>query len=616
MLPRGAQSRRETLENRLRIPERLTPDRLTWRLPHRNFASPSLDGLAQILPAQAAGRETLRRAVLDGDGGHLFLSGLNSPERRQQVLAALTCIAPRNRDRRDLVWAPDPVMHRRLLLRRLAAGQGRSFCAPRPAAGAPHLYHQGERGAFAPIVLAADPSPSLLAGSLDSKASTLQGAPRAGLLHDAHGGFLILDADDLDRQPASLRLLRLLLAQGGLRPDAAEERPSLFAEVVPLDVRLVIVCANGSTAATWLADADLAALLRTPVSFDPRPELDLRVSGELRAWTDQRSRVAGRRPLQDESFALAIEHLVREGGRGGRVPMDLPLLDSLVAQASQRSAGEEIVPAEMAAAIAEWKARRAWSGTWTRRSMLEGYLQIPTEGTAIGEVNGLAVYRGTGQTFARPIRVSASVGSGKGGLVDVEREVGLSGPSHQKGVRLLTGFLRTRFSRRRTLSIQASLAVEQHYGKIDGDSASLAELCALLSALAREPLRQDIALTGAVDQAGRVLSVGSVTVKVEGFYRLCEARGLSGAQGVIVPQASVGDLCLEDDIVAACAEGRFHLWSVGTVEEALALLSSREVGDPQAEVWPEDSLYGRIDAELLAFEAVQREASRGPSPRR
>ncbi len=616
MLPRGARSRRETLENHLRLPERLSPDRLRWRLPHRTFATPPLDPLAQVLPAQASGRALLRREVLDPSGAHLFLTGLSGPERRQQVLAALRCIAPPNRDRRDLVWVPDPVMPQRLLLRRLAAGQGRSYCAPRPSGGAPHLFHQGERGLVAPIVLAADPTPSLLAGSLDPGATALQRSPRAGLLHDAHGGFLILDADDLERQPASLRLLRLLLAEGGLRPGVAEERPALLAEVVPLDVRLVIVCANGSTAASWLSDADLSALVRNPVSFDPRPELDPQVGGELRAWIEERGRQAGWPALLEEAFALAIEHLVREGGRGGRVPMDLPLLESLVAQAARRSQGQDIDAPTMAAVIGEWKACRAWSGTWTRRSMLEGFLQIPSEGTAIGEVNGLAVYRGTGQTFARPIRVSASVGSGKGGLVDVEREVGLSGPSHQKGVRLLTGFLRTRFSRRRTLAIQASLAVEQHYGRIDGDSASLAELCALLSALANEPLRQDIALTGAVDQRGRVLSVGSVTLKVEGFFRLCEARGLSGQQGVVLPLASVGDLCLEEDIVTACAQGRFHLWSVGTVEEALSLLCAREVGDPQAETWPEDSLYGRIDAELLAFEAVQREASRGPAARR
>lgn len=465
-------------------------------------------------------------------------------------------------------------------------------------------------------MLAADPSPSLLAGSLDTQATSPHRAPRAGLLHDAHGGFLVLDADDLERQPAALRLLRLLLAEGGLRPGAGDERPALLAEVVPLDVRLVIVCANSSTAATWLGDADLAALVRNPVSFDPRPEVDDQVQVELRAWTDERARQTGRAPLSDEAFALAIEHLVREGGRGGRVPIDLALLDTHHDRAALGVQGNVVTGGAMAEAIARWKASRAWSGTWTRRSMLEGFLHIPTDGSAIGEVNGLAVYRGTGQVFARPIRVSASVGSGKGGLVDVEREVGLSGAAHQKGIRLITGFLRTRFSRRRTLSIQASVAVEQHYGKIDGDSASLAVLCALLSGLARQPLRQDIALTGAVDQAGRVLSVGSVTLKIEGFFRLCQARGLTGQQGVLLPRANLGDLCLDEDVVAAVRDGRFHLWAIETVEQALSLLAEGEVGDPEAESWPEDTLYGRVDAALLAFEAVQRDANRGPSPKR
>ncbi|RME28492.1 MAG: ATP-dependent protease, partial [Deltaproteobacteria bacterium] len=261
---------------------------------------------------------------------------------------------------------------------------------------------------------------------------------------------------------------------------------------------------------------------------------------------------------------------------------------------------------------------------WDRAldSIERDLLHVRTEGRAIGQVNGLAVYRGSGFGFARPIRITATVGAGRGGIVDIERDAGLAGKLHNKGVRVFSGFLRGRFGRHQTLAIQASIGIEQHYGGIDGDSASLAEAAALLSAIGRVPLRQDRAVTGSIDQLGGVRSVGSVTDKVEGFYAVCALRGLTGEQGVVVPDTNIADLMLSAEVLEAIQAGRFHVWSAATVEDALAVLvegtvldgaaGPLQVGDPAADDWPENSFYGRVVAELRTLEQVMRRASRGP----
>ncbi|MCK6506237.1 AAA family ATPase [Myxococcota bacterium] len=480
-----------------------------------------------------------------------------------------------------------------------------------------HLFHAAGAETAAPVVVVAEPSAAALAGGQAParREDPSHLALRSGLLHDAHGGFLVLSAEDLGRDPAATAVLRALVATGRLSPGPADAPGLVRPDPVPLDVRLVVLAGTGAVIEPWGADPDLAGALLQPVQLDPRPEVGPQVLAELAGWLALRGRAAGRAPLSAAAFALLIEHLVREGGRGGRVPLDLDTLDAFAADAASLSPAPGPVPAAAAAAAVQaWAARRAQGAEQARRAMVEGFLTVATDGQVVGQVNGLAVYRSTGFPFARPIRVTCTVGAGRSGVVDVEREVGLAGTAFHKAGKLLAGFVRGRFSRRRTLALHASLAIEQHYGRIDGDSAGLAELAALLSALARVPLRQDRAVTGSVDQLGRVQSIGSVNLKVEGFFSLCQARGLTGAQGVLIPRANQGDLCLAPEVVAACAEGRFHVWAVSTVEEALALLCEVEVGEAEAERWPEDTLYGRVMAELLELEAVVREAAKGPTP--
>ena len=208
--------------------------------------------------------------------------------------------------------------------------------------------------------------------------------------------------------------------------------------------------------------------------------------------------------------------------------------------------------------------------------------------------------------------VTAQVGAGRGGVASIEREVGMSGRTHDKGMRILTGFLRGHFARTRTLAMKASICFEQSYVRIDGDSASAAELLALLSAISRVPLRQSMAITGSVDQFGFVQAIGGVNEKIEGFFRTCREGGLTGDQGVLIPETNVSDLMLSQEVCDACAAGDFQVWPVSRVEEALALLTGRPVAsaaDPDS--WEEGGVFALVAAALEEMETTVRKASRG-----
>ncbi len=228
---------------------------------------------------------------------------------------------------------------------------------------------------------------------------------------------------------------------------------------------------------------------------------------------------------------------------------------------------------------------------------------IDTSGAKAGQVNGLAVYSLGRATFALPQRITATTRNGKGEVVDIHREIALSGAIHSKGVLTLSAFLATRFGRRRGLSLSATLAFEQTYSAIDGDSASVAELCALLSSLSGVPIRQDLAITGSTNQHGEVQAIGGVNDKIEGFFELCRARGLTGTQGVIIPQSNRQHLMLRPDVVEAVRAGRFHVYAIAHVDEAIELLTGLPAGaEDSGGGFPRDSVNGRAAARLAQYE--------------
>jgi predicted ATP-dependent protease len=246
-----------------------------------------------------------------------------------------------------------------------------------------------------------------------------------------------------------------------------------------------------------------------------------------------------------------------------------------------------------------------------------GTIVIATDGEQVGQINGLAVIQLNQFAFGKPNRISCRVRLGKGEVVDIEREVALGGPLHSKGVLILSSYLGTRFAREQPLSLSASLVFEQSYGGVEGDSASSAELYALLSALSEIPIRQSLAVTGSVDQNGRVQAIGGVNEKIEGFFDVCAARGLTGEQGVLIPSANVKHLMLRNNVVEACREGRFHVYAVDTVDQGIEVLTGVPAGEADENgEYPIGTVNRAVAARLAAFVRKAREIAAEPRGRK
>ena len=239
-----------------------------------------------------------------------------------------------------------------------------------------------------------------------------------------------------------------------------------------------------------------------------------------------------------------------------------------------------------------------------------GQLLVDTQGEKIGQVNGLAVLQLGDYMFGKPSRITATVHTGKGGIVDIEREADLGGHTHTKGIMILKGFLGERFADKRPLSLSASLAFEQSYSMIDGDSASSTELYALLSSLSSLPIKQGIAITGSVNQKGEIQPIGGVNEKIEGFFKVCQAKGLTGEQGVLIPQQNLDNLMLSEEVVDAVSAGKFHIYPVGKVEEGIELLTGVAAGEKQDDgLFPEGTVFARVAARLEEIRDALKEES-------
>jgi predicted ATP-dependent protease len=296
------------------------------------------------------------------------------------------------------------------------------------------------------------------------------------------------------------------------------------------------------------------------------------------AWLARLVRDRGLPPFDRTAVAAMVEHGSRRAGPRDRLSTAVPELGDVAAEAAHIAATEGAGSVAQRHVVAAVRARARRSDLVEQRLLegtADGTLHVDVAGSVTGQVNGLAVSVAGDRAFGHPVRVTATVAPGDGELVDIDQEARLSGPVHAKGVLILSGYLAGRYCRERPMRLRASIVFEQSYGPVEGDSASTAELLALLSAIAGLPVDQGVAVTGAVDQHGTVHAVGGVNEKVEGFFRLCERIGLTGDQGVVVPQANLAHLMLDPDVVDAVRQGRFHVWPVRTADQALRLVTGR-----------------------------------------
>ena len=301
-----------------------------------------------------------------------------------------------------------------------------------------------------------------------------------------------------------------------------------------------------------------------------------------------------------------IEFGARRAGSADRMTLRFNEICNLLieADAIARTEGRvrHLTRRHVVAALRQRQRRISLAADKSLDEIVDGTLRIDTRGKQVGVVNGLAVLTSADLEFGRPLRITARTFQGKGGVINVEREARLAGAIYTKGVLILSGFLGYHFAQDRPLSLTVSLTVEQSYGMIDGDSASCAELCAILSALADAPMRQDLAITGSISQAGEVQAIGGVNEKIEGFFRVCQAGGLTGTQGVIVPQTNVRHIILDPEVLDAIKAGQFHVYAARTVDDALELLTGVKAGKHgKSGKWTPDSLYARVAAKLERY---------------
>jgi len=431
---------------------------------------------------------------------------------------------------------------------------------------------------------------------------------KPGALHRAAGGYLVADAHRLLTQPFAWEGLKRSLQSGEVRIESPREAwglvstVSLDPEPMALDVKVVLV---GSPMLYYLLstyDPDFGDLFKVEADFDDRMERTAESEQTYARLVAGLAEEHGLRAFDRTAVARVVDRAARLVADSDRLSVLTRSVRDLLCEADHWAGedGADVITARhVSRAVEERHVRSGRLRDRIQEQIERGTIYIDTEGAHVGQINGLSVLQLGDYSFGRPSRITARIRFGRGEVVDIEREVELSGPIHSKGVLILTGFLGARYAADRPLALAASLVFEQSYGGIDGDSASSAELYTLLSAIGRVPLRQCFAVTGSINQHGRVQPIGGVNEKIEGFFDVCRARGLTGEQGVLIPASNVKHLMLRDDVIEAVEGGRFHIYPVETVDQGMELLTGLPMGTKDdAGEYPVESVNGRVAARL------------------
>lgn len=474
------------------------------------------------------------------------------------------------------------------------------------------IDHDGAKGA--PVVYEDNPSYQSLVGRVEhiSQIGALVTdftLIKPGALHRANGGYLILDVRKILMQPYAWEGLKRALSSQEVRIESLGQALSLISTVslepepIPLKIKVVLL---GERLLYYLLnyfDPDFGDLFKVAADFEDTMtrtgESDL-LYARLIATI---ARKEGLLALDRAACARLIEHGARMAADAEKLSIRLRDITDRLREADYwaRQAGRDVVTGDDVQRALDARIYRADRLRERLQDEIHrGTLLIDTQGEHVGQVNGLSVVALDDFIFGHPSRITASVRLGKGEVLDIQREVELGGPLHSKGVLILSGFLGARYAPNRPLSLSASLVFEQTYGAVEGDSASSAELYALLSALAETPIKQSLAVTGSVNQHGEIQAIGGVNEKIEGFFDVCHRRGLTGEQGVLIPAANVKHLMLRHDVVEAVAQEKFHIYPVNTVDQGIELLTGLPAGvRDENGLFPDGSINQRVEVRLL-----------------
>ncbi len=466
----------------------------------------------------------------------------------------------------------------------------------------------------APVVVETNPTYHNLIGRIEHQAfmgvvATDFTMIKPGALHRANGGYLVLPVRDVLINYYSWEALKRCLKDRCIRTEELGAQLSLLSTVtlepqtVPLDVKIVLIGNPMLYYLLYRYDEDFQKLFKVKADFatmmDRSPETEHQYALFVRTISDENSL----RHFDRGAVARIVDHSSRMVEHQGKLSTRFGEIADLVCEASfwaGRNEHETVTRDDVQRAIEEKVFRSSRVEERIQEVIAERTLRIETEGEEVGQVNGLTVVQLGEYVFGWPSRVTATTFVGKKGVVSIEREAELSGAIHSKGVFILGGYLANRFAQEEPLSLSGHITFEQSYSGVEGDSASSTELYALLSSLSDCPIRQDIAVTGSVDQHGNIQPIGGINQKIEGFFDVCQARGLTGEQGVLIPSANVRHLMLRQDVIEAVQRDQFRIWAVDTIDQGISLLTGQEAGQQDAEgVYPEDSV-NRAVADRLA----------------
>jgi ATP-dependent Lon protease len=431
---------------------------------------------------------------------------------------------------------------------------------------------------------------------------------RTGSLLEADGGYLVLNAEDVLRTGTVWRALKRTLVRGAL--EIHEEgtplhipATSMTPEPIPINVKVILIGDSTTYYALYNNDRDFRKIFKILADFDYEMELTRKSLRQYAAFVTRMCRDEGLAAFEPSAMAAVAEYGARKAGRQGKLTARFGEISDLLREADywRRKAG---APKVKAAHVQEAvRAGEIRNGLWEeklRERVDRGQLLIDVKGRVTGQLNGLVIHDLGPHAFGLPSRITATAAPGTAGIINIEREARLSGSSHDKGILIIGGWFRERFGKDRAVNFTGSVAFEQSYGGIDGDSASVAEILALVSALSGLSLEQGIAVTGSVNQKGTVQPVGGINLKIEGFFHACRPRGLTGRQGVIIPELNASDLMLKQEVVEAVARKRFHIWPITAVEQAVEILTGAPAGRRRKDgSFPDGSVYAAVVRRLV-----------------
>lgn len=465
-----------------------------------------------------------------------------------------------------------------------------------------------DNGSGAPVVEELDPTLAHLVGrvehrSIDGALTTNFMLIKPGALHTANGGYLILDARQLLTQPMSWAALKRALQSGCIKTESLAEALNLTSTItlepspIPLDIKIVLIGDAWIYHLLAARDLEFTEHFKLLADFDHDAERTQDSERDYATFLNALAKGKGLRSLTPRALERLIEEAARENGDANRMSLASDHMLDIMTEANHRAetvSHNTIEEQDILKTLTARETRLSRIRDRMQANLMRGISLVETSGEAIGQINGLSVFQFGEHRFGKPSRISARVRPGQGRVIDIEREARLGGPIHSKGVMILTGYLAGHYIPDRPMSLLASVVLEQSYGGVEGDSASLAELIAILSALSNSPIKQSLAITGSINQHGQIQAIGGANEKVEGFYDLCAERGLKPGQGVIIPASNVQHLMLRQDIVDACQAGTFSVFAVEHLDDALSLLTGQN---------PKD-LHHAVDNKLRQFADV------------